>query len=264
MANTITLANGKITVFEGGMTRQTQETDFNYTHTHKAYELFASFEACSIVTPDGEKTEESRFMLIPPHFRHYCKRSGKKYTLLFQVSAEIAPLFPRERKLFVYPFSDKMKLYLEELESTFLLDNPVNTQKKNTLYTLFFLELTALTSTSSSPVYQDREQSYEKIISNVLNTEYTEEIHLDYIAEKLHLSTKQTTRVIQKIYNRTLPQLLLHKRLGVAAQYLYQTDLKIVEIMTLSGFTTENYFFSVFKKQYGLTPRAYRAKMKQL
>ncbi|MBQ3220453.1 MAG: helix-turn-helix domain-containing protein [Clostridia bacterium] len=40
--------------------------------------------------------------------------------------------------------------------------------------------------------------------------------------------------------------------------------MKIVEVMTLSGFTTENHFFAVFKKHYGLTPRAYRAKMTEI
>ena len=268
-ATQITLTNGKITVYESGMdyaqtATEQEELISSYIHTHRAYELFASFDDFTLAIPNGEKKFSNCFILIPPGVKHYRKRAGKIYTILFSVFEETLPLFPREREAFVYPFSDKMKLYLDELESTSLLDNPANTQKKHTLLTLFFLELTALTAPTLSPVYQDREQTYERIISAVLHAEYTEEITLSYLAKKLHLSTKQTTRVIQKIYNRTLPQLLLYKRLTVATRYLCQTNLKIVEVMTLSGFTTENHFFAVFKKHYGLTPRAYRAKMTEI
>ncbi len=51
---------------------------------------------------------------------------------------------------------------------------------------------------------------------------------------------------------------LTHARLKLAKRLLRQTRLPIYEIAIRSGFNFRDYFFKVFRKSEGITPRKYR------
>jgi AraC-like DNA-binding protein len=46
--------------------------------------------------------------------------------------------------------------------------------------------------------------------------------------------------------------------MGEAVKLLMETDVLVKEIALSVGFVNENYFFTVFKKQFGITPNEYR------
>ena len=51
---------------------------------------------------------------------------------------------------------------------------------------------------------------------------------------------------------------LVHYRINKSIQFLKNTHLSILEISQMCGFTSPSYYTSVFKKETGLTPKAYR------
>ena len=51
---------------------------------------------------------------------------------------------------------------------------------------------------------------------------------------------------------------LTRSRLRMAKRLLRQTQLPIFEVAIRSGFNIRDYFFKVFKKEEGITPRKYR------
>ena len=77
------------------------------------------------------------------------------------------------------------------------------------------------------------------------------------MADKLGLSTRQTSRVIMKYYNSTLSELVTNQRLNVARHMLLSGEHSVSEIVEAVNFSSESYFYQQFKKKYGTTPRKY-------
>ena len=131
------------------------------------------------------------------------------------------------------------------------------------MHTLLLLELSAIatpTTAKGEARVKDYADDYTKTVHQILMHEYMNDIDLGYVAGRLHLSERQTTRVLQKSYGQPFSDLLLERRLTVASVHLTHSMLKIADIIELVGFKTSNYFFSSFKKRYGMTPHAYRSK----
>ena len=93
---------------------------------------------------------------------------------------------------------------------------------------------------------------------NINLKEYMNKITLGYVADRLFLSERQAARIIKKAYNQSFSELLLSRRLTVASVMLTTTGEKVSGIAESTGFRTENYFFSCFRKRFGMTPICYR------
>ncbi|WP_409342960.1 helix-turn-helix transcriptional regulator [Paenibacillus sp. MBLB4367] len=63
--------------------------------------------------------------------------------------------------------------------------------------------------------------------------------------------------------NISISELITETRLAKAAELLVQHNLSVHEVVEKVGMINETYFFSVFKKRYGATPKEY-ALQKQL
>ena len=58
---------------------------------------------------------------------------------------------------------------------------------------------------------------------------------------------------------RTLSSAYINgKRLNYAANLLIHTDMEIVDVIYESGFQSINYFYHLFKKEYGISPVKYK------
>jgi len=100
-------------------------------------------------------------------------------------------------------------------------------------------------------------ESYLVKIDDAIN-EFRKDITLRSLADVLHLSTKQTSRIILKNYNKKLSELISEKRLSVAAELLIRSDKTVTEIIEYVNFNSEKYFYSQFKKKFGCTPLKYK------
>ncbi|TBL80636.1 helix-turn-helix domain-containing protein [Paenibacillus thalictri] len=75
--------------------------------------------------------------------------------------------------------------------------------------------------------------------------------HLKYSVSYMNVLFKEQTSVsVHDYINR--------KRLQKAKELIEQSDMLIQSIAHAAGFNSSNYFYYVFKKEYGLTPNAYR------
>lgn len=110
----------------------------------------------------------------------------------------------------------------------------------------------------------------EKIASTDLTTlidNYFQQHFADASGEKnladiLHISRRHLIRVLQEIYGTTFRQKLIHTRMDYAAWLLRTTSIKISQISSTVGYNSEAAFFRVFRQNFGLTPKQYRAKKK--
>ena len=78
------------------------------------------------------------------------------------------------------------------------------------------------------------------------------------IAEACGMSRSKLERHLRKHLGRSVTEELVRKRLERGCEMLRATELSINEIARQVGFKTETYFFRVFRKAMGTTPRKYR------
>ena len=146
---------------------------------------------------------------------------------------------------------------LQELSNIMNLASSVSEEIIVAILKLIFYKMYALNSNKQGDTISSTSDSYITKIERIISY-FQNDINLQTVADLLHLSTKQTSRIILKTYGKPLSQLLSEKRLDVACYLLRYTDKSISEIVEYINFPSESYFYLQFKKTYGCTPYKYK------
>ena len=92
---------------------------------------------------------------------------------------------------------------------------------------------------------------------------YMEELSLAKLAEQYFVSNTHLSAVFKKEVGINLKEYIQEVRLRQARLQLNTTRLPIQEIAGNCGFLDVNYFSRVFRKLHGMSPREYRAKIRE-
>jgi len=82
------------------------------------------------------------------------------------------------------------------------------------------------------------------------------------IADKFNISNAYLGRLFRQMNNQSIAAYINNVRLEKAKTILLETNLSISEIANKIGIINSNYFYSMFKKRFGVTPATYRTKTK--
>ena len=96
-----------------------------------------------------------------------------------------------------------------------------------------------------------------------IDSHYGEDLSLSEMAAKFYLSRYQISRLFKQVVGVNYQDYVLGVRMKEAARRLTYTDERLYEIARAVGFDEPSYFSNVFKKTYGLSPRAYRLAQKE-
>lgn len=90
-------------------------------------------------------------------------------------------------------------------------------------------------------------------IVNYLNSHYTENIDLDMLSNKFHVSVSTLCHIFKKDFGITVKQYIMQKRLNAAKHYL---DLGegAEAVCEKVGFTNYSAFFRAYKKHFSASP----------
>ena len=248
---------------------------FKTIHYHADYEIFfVSGNNLSITTENSIVEIADSVVIVPPNFNHFSV-SKKESSVRFRFS--LSKLKNKTPSIYAnlvksigfdsivsFPLSNEISVYVAQINRAFHETNDLNSIKIQSLFSLLLISVFELFQPSKrldQAEYLDDTVNYVPIIEAVLQNHYHENIHLGYLAERQHVSTKQASRILKKNYNSTLAELVNDKKLSISCLFLKNTTLKISEIIEQVGFETESYFYVLFKKKYGISPLAYRKKM---
>lgn len=95
-------------------------------------------------------------------------------------------------------------------------------------------------------------------IEDFIFTNIGEQITEEDLAERMHLSKRQLSRVLRQLFGKSFRQMLIEARLNRAAQLLAETDTSIEEIAALVGYTSLSGFYTAFKSRFGISALQYR------
>jgi two-component system, response regulator YesN len=99
------------------------------------------------------------------------------------------------------------------------------------------------------------------IVENVrryLDQHYASEVSLASLSEQFHINSSYLSDLFKNHVGKNLSDYLLHLRMENAKKFLKDSQLKIIDVAHLVGFSNSGYFGTVFKKYVGKTPVEYR------
>ncbi|MBE6726742.1 MAG: AraC family transcriptional regulator [Ruminococcaceae bacterium] len=118
--------------------------------------------------------------------------------------------------------------------------------------------------TSSSAQNADKRRSFPIDVHTILDdyfdlvfTSAGERLSIGELADKLRVSTRHVSRILQREYGMTFSQKLNETRMKCAEDLLLHTDLPIPEVSAKCGMTAA-YLTRCFKERFGITPIRYR------
>ena len=103
------------------------------------------------------------------------------------------------------------------------------------------------------------EQFYLESCRSFIERHFQENIALADLAERLGVNPNYLGGLLRKLQKETFRAQLTRRRLAEAKEWLEtRQDCSIMDIALSCGFQDSNYFSTVFRKAYGLSPSAYR------
>lgn len=91
-----------------------------------------------------------------------------------------------------------------------------------------------------------------------MNNNYMHSLNLDMLAQFVGISKYQLIRVFRKYMDVTPQEYLIRLRIKKAKDLLETTDIPVNKIGCIAGIDNSNYFYHLFKKRFGKTPKEYR------
>lgn len=178
--------------------------------------------------------EDISFKTAKSYFRH----------VLMSVLDDFSVSFERNDASFV-----QLMDYLGEI------DGCQNVQSLKTIFLDFLIDLVRRLASNRKNSNQDAAlQAKEYIDRNYQNPD----LSLRMLAELAGLSPAYLGKVFTAVTAYTFNDYLNSVRTARAAELLLSTNLPISKISEKVGILNTNYFYSLFKKRYGVTPSAYR------
>lgn len=102
-----------------------------------------------------------------------------------------------------------------------------------------------------------RHQTVNKVIMYI-NDELENDLTVESIAQKFHISTSHLSRIFREHVGITLVEYLNVRRVEESQYYLRHTNKSITSISEQFHFCNQSYFTRIFKKYTGVTPKHFR------
>ena len=91
-----------------------------------------------------------------------------------------------------------------------------------------------------------------------LDMHYTDNVKIDDIARKVHISPSQLTRSFRRYFNQSPYEYILQLKLDAAKILLSTSNFSVKQVSDQLGFCDEYYFSGLFKKRTGLPPSKFK------
>ncbi|MFS9187397.1 response regulator transcription factor [Streptococcus sp. DTU_2020_1001019_1_SI_AUS_MUR_006] len=174
-------------------------------------------------------------------------------TLLEKIVLENTPIVSITKQLFTQFVMDVFHLF-EHLKADDMTDIVKNIHAITT-----FEDLVAYTKKTLTSFFGQYRMN-ENVVSvlEVIGRDYQKELSLKDISKDLFINPVYLGQLIKKETNSTFAELLNKQRIKAAQQLLLSTNDSIEDICYTVGYSNVGYFYKVFRKLCGKSPKAYR------
>ncbi len=158
--------------------------------------------------------------------------------------------------LTVLPLSERN---CTELTPLFTLLTKQPEPQRRFLLLCIFDQLGRLLAEGLNPIRVSSKLTYVFEVAGLLqNMENGRELTLEQLSERFHVSQTKLKTDFKKITGMPLHAYRRHVQLQEAKILLENTQMELAQIAYSCAFNDESYFIRAFRKEYGITPGAYR------
>lgn len=246
-------------------------------HFHKDIELIYIMEGSLKLEIENELFSLNRddIVVINSNKKHSFKSNKKSIIVHFHFSYEYLSSFLNKNFILFWCNSTvKNELRYEELRQTIkeLLNGYLNKKREKDLlqYSLIFKILSILCNDflvhNKDEKFLDKSNKYEDRIieiNNYIKDNFNKSINLTDLAEQLYLSSTYLSKFFKKYLGMNFIEYTNKIRVHYAIDDLLYSDKSMLEIALDNGFSSSTVFNKAFKKIYGVSPSAYRKKIKE-
>lgn len=239
------------------------------THYHVQYECFIFTNSVSTIHLQNKReTYKNKFVIIPPFLPHHTI-SSDVFTFVFSISTT-SRLTPFAKKLTSllqqgiqeFDYDSCSLFYIQQLSILLSQQNVTQAEITSLLY-LFFVGIFKSNNLIQTSNIKTNKYDYLTIIESYIFNNFDKDVSLEDLANELHLSTRQLSRILQTKFKKSFSTLISDRRLEIATYLLLNTSEPISKIIENTHLNNESYFYRLFKKKYGCTPTEYRKKALQ-
>ncbi len=117
----------------------------------------------------------------------------------------------------------------------------------------------------SSIKKEDRHRVLVENIMDIIKSNYSDcNLCVDEIASMLKMSPRYIGRIFKETTGMTINEYINDVRITAASELLRNTTMSVAEISNNVGIENDTYFYSLFKKKYGVTPKEYAIKSSEM
>ena len=252
--------------------------NMQFQHFHTFYELCVMLCPNTIHFLEGKPYELQMFDIIgiPPNVLHrtqypagdLCKRLIIQFNLPKNISGlsneyeQLLQLFHQETPIFRFEPELQKKIY-RKFNDIFMLAPKTDPMRNLIIHQKFIEFLTLLFLNQGQNQYSNISEmsSAEKkiyAITSYIHTHYTEDISLDFLAQKFYLSSCYLSHQFKDVTGFTLTDYIQMTRVRNVQTLLVGSQIPITEACAQCGFTSFSQFNRVFRKHIGMSPSEFR------
>lgn len=225
------------------------------------------------------------FLLIPPQMLHSITNTQahrmKSETYVFHMnflgtgsadvcSAKYLSPFMNQELLFPPVISDShpayptlLNLFLQ-LNAQYALMQPGFELMLKSLLLQVIFTLLPYAAKSKVPTGTNAANSDKlKAVLDFIGLHYAEELSIPTLAGICYFSEYHFMRFFKKHVGMTCLEYINNLRLEKAVELFEQGEESVLDVSLLAGFHNLSYFYRMFKKKYGLTPKAFLLQLKE-
>jgi AraC family transcriptional regulator len=103
-----------------------------------------------------------------------------------------------------------------------------------------------------------RPPSWLRRVLELINDDLAESFSVEDLARHANVHPVHLAVVFRKFQNQTIGEYVRQQRLARATQLLFNHELSLAEVASVTGFFDQSHFTRTFKRYCGLTPAAFR------
>lgn len=194
---------------------------------------------------------------------------GDKELILFGIKNIVLEILEKEPKLvfgdpsgllFILLWGheyDELFLTIEKSVQSYL---DISVTVYTEMITGSFNDIPAVYQTCLKKVYEETPVSpiVRRAKNYITETFANPDLTLEMVAQMLQVSPVYLSRTIKQELGTSFVSLVTQKRIEKAIRLLHTTELQMVEIAELTGYASQHYFSTAFKKFVGVSPNQYR------
>ncbi len=241
------------------------------SHSHVFFEMYILQKGKRqlYIENNDYAMSENELIIIPPQTLH--RTEGDPYTrylvnftedYLDEFQSQIVALC-QHQKIPMTPSEAERIFYLVEtmlnIQEKFHEKNSGKEYPMQVLFSYLIFELSRLKNIPTQKFVQGKSFSPRtKKILKYIEANYNTRITLESLSEQFYCSKPALYNDFKKNTGLSIIDYLLKTRLKVAKELLLNSRKNIAEIATACGFSSQEYFYLIFKKHEGISPSAYR------